>query len=161
MRRVTSCRSPLRVRHLVAAESRAADGRFADAAVVGSGLVNLAEAGQGPDLTEKVESYVRCTDGGGLMTIDELRLRSDRLDERLVELLSERAHCALGIGKLRSASSATAQSRGAGVRVARQAHGSPLEGDAIVRVFERIIDEARRIERATAHSKVEGVDRPW
>ena len=30
--------------------------------------------------------------------------------------------------------------------------GSPLEGDAIVRVFERIIDEARRIERATAHN---------
>jgi hypothetical protein len=29
--------------------------------------------------------------------------------------------------------------------------GSPLGGDAIVRVFERIIDEARRIERATAH----------
>jgi chorismate mutase len=29
---------------------------------------------------------------------------------------------------------------------------SPLEGDAIVRVFERIIDEARRIERATAHN---------
>jgi hypothetical protein len=29
--------------------------------------------------------------------------------------------------------------------------GSPLRGDAIVRVFERIIDEARRIERATAH----------
>ena len=31
--------------------------------------------------------------------------------------------------------------------------GSPLEGDAIVRVFERIIDEARRIERATANKQ--------
>ena len=35
-------------------------GRFADAAVVGSGLVRvIAEAGRGPDLIERVESYVR------------------------------------------------------------------------------------------------------
>ena len=34
-------------------------GKFADAAVVGSGLVNvIAEAGNSPDLTERVESYV-------------------------------------------------------------------------------------------------------
>jgi tryptophan synthase alpha chain len=34
-------------------------GRFADAAVVGSGLVKvIAEAGRGPDLIERVESYV-------------------------------------------------------------------------------------------------------
>ena len=35
-------------------------GKFADAAVVGSGLVGvIADAGQSPDLTERVESYVR------------------------------------------------------------------------------------------------------
>ena len=35
-------------------------GTFADAAVVGSGLVNvIAEAGKGPDLVERVQSYVR------------------------------------------------------------------------------------------------------
>lgn len=35
-------------------------GRFADAAVVGSGLVSvIAEAGKSPDLIERVESYVR------------------------------------------------------------------------------------------------------
>ena len=35
-------------------------GRFADAAVVGSGLVGvIAEAGKSPDLVERVESYVR------------------------------------------------------------------------------------------------------
>jgi chorismate mutase len=91
------------------------------------------------------------------MTIDELRQRIDQLDERLVELLSARAHCALEIGRLK-------QSLGLEVyqpeREAEVLHhvrthgshtGSPLEGDAIVRVFERIIDEARRIERATAH----------
>jgi tryptophan synthase alpha chain len=39
-------------------------GKFADAAVVGSGLVNvIAEAGKGPDLIERVESYVRWLKG--------------------------------------------------------------------------------------------------
>ena len=35
------------------------------------------------------------------MTIDELRRRIDQLDERLVELLNERASCALEIGRLK------------------------------------------------------------
>jgi tryptophan synthase alpha chain len=39
-------------------------GRFADAAVVGSGLVGvIAEAGKSPDLIERVESYVRWLTG--------------------------------------------------------------------------------------------------
>ena len=40
-------------------------GRWADAAVVGSGLVGvIAEAGKGPDLVERVESYVRWLKNG-------------------------------------------------------------------------------------------------
>jgi tryptophan synthase alpha chain len=42
-------------------------GRFADAAVVGSGLVSvIAEAGKSSDLIERVESYVRWLKGSGL-----------------------------------------------------------------------------------------------
>jgi len=91
------------------------------------------------------------------MTIDELRQRIDQLDEQLVELLSERAHCALEIGKLKRelGFDVYQPEREAQVLHHVRTHGkhtgSPLEGDAIVRVFERIIDEARRIERATAH----------
>ena len=92
------------------------------------------------------------------MTIDELRRQIDQLDERLVELLSERAHCALEIGKLKQALGLEVyqpdreQQVLHHVRTHGKHTGSPLEGDAIVRVFERIIDEARRIERATAHN---------
>ena len=92
------------------------------------------------------------------MTIDELRRRIDQLDERLVELLSERAHCALEIGKIKQTLGLEVYQpdREAQVlhhvRTHGQHTGSPLEGDAIARVFERIIDEARRIERATAHN---------
>ena len=91
------------------------------------------------------------------MTIDELRQRIDQLDERLVELLTERANCALQIGKLKHdlGLEVYQPDREAQVLHHVQSHGkhmgSPLGGDAIVRVFERIIDEARRIERTTAH----------
>ena len=90
------------------------------------------------------------------MTIDELRQRIDRLDEKLVELLTERANCALQIGKMKHdlGLEVYQPDREAEVLHHVQSHGrqmgSPLSGDAIVRVFERIIDEARRIERATA-----------
>src|SRR5262245_64571584 len=91
------------------------------------------------------------------MTIEELRRRIDELDEQLVELLNERAHCALEIGKLKKSLGLDVYQPDREAEVLRhvRSHGretsSPLEGDAIVRGFERIIDEARRIERATAH----------
>jgi chorismate mutase len=92
------------------------------------------------------------------MTIDELRRRIDQLDEKLVELLTERANCALQVGKLKHdlGLEVYQPDREAQVLHHVQSHGkltgSPLGGDAIARVFERIIDEARRIERATVHS---------
>ena len=91
------------------------------------------------------------------MTIDDLRRRIDQLDEQLVELLTERANCALEIGKLKHdlGLEVYQPDREAQVLHHVQSHGkvtgSPLGGDAIARVFERIIDEARRIERATAN----------
>ena len=95
------------------------------------------------------------------MTLDELRQRIDQLDERLVELLNERANCALEIGKLKHdlGLEVYQPDREAQVLHHVQSHGKqtggPLGGEAIVRVFERIIDEARRIERATAHGNRE------
>jgi chorismate mutase-like protein len=88
------------------------------------------------------------------MTIDELRLRIDQLDERLVELLNERAMCALEIGKAKHAKGLEVYQPDREADVLRhvQACGrradGPLGPEAIARVFERIIDEARRIERA-------------
>jgi chorismate mutase-like protein len=99
------------------------------------------------------------------MTIDELRRRIDQLDERLVELLNERANCALEIGKLKRTLGLEVYQPDREAEVLRhvQSHGkqtgSPLGGEAIARVFERIIDEARRIERATAHSSEKVEDR--
>jgi tryptophan synthase alpha chain len=152
-------------------------GRVADAAVVGSGLVQvIAEAGDSPSLVPAVEQYVqwltaRGAAGGrrrdgepGRMSIDDPGRRIDALDERIVELLNERASCALRIGEIKQQlgleiyqpereSQVLSHVREHGV-----ATGGPLGGEALTRLFERIIDEARRLEResATAHGGASG-----
>ena len=98
------------------------------------------------------------------MTIDELRRRIDELDERLVALLNERAACALEIGKLKHAlgQEVYQPEREAEVlhhaRACGERSAGPLSADAITRLFERIIDEARRIERATVRTNQSRVD---
>ena len=82
--------------------------------------------------------------------LDALRRRIDDLDERLVKLLSERAACALEIGheKKLAGLEIYQPSREAEVLAHVQSinHG-PLDNGAMKRLFERIIDEARRLER--------------
>jgi chorismate mutase len=93
------------------------------------------------------------------VTIDQLRQRIDELDERLVELLNERASCALQIGEIKQTlgleiyqpdreSQVLGNVRKHGVAIK-----GPLSQDALTRLFERIIDEARRLERESAHPR--------
>ena len=82
--------------------------------------------------------------------MDALREEIDRLDEVLVRLLNARAGCALKIGALkkRLEMEIYQPSREEAVlRHVREVNAGPLDGDAIARLFERIIDEARRLER--------------
>jgi chorismate mutase len=96
------------------------------------------------------------------MTMEQLRARIDELDERLVELLNARAACAVEIGRLK---------RGLGMAIyqpAREAEvlrhvqdrgrqaGGPLSPEALGRLFERIIDEGRRLERAADLEATQG-----
>ena len=94
--------------------------------------------------------------------MDELRRRIDELDEHLVRLLSERAACALRIGH---------EKRAAGLEIyqpAREAevlahvqriNPGPLDDEAIKRLFERVIDEARRLERIADEAEAAERDR--
>jgi chorismate mutase len=88
--------------------------------------------------------------------LDDLRQRIDALDERLVELLNERASCAMHIGdiKRRLGLDVYQPDREAEVLGHVRGHGAatggPLGAEALTRVFERIIDEARRLERESA-----------
>jgi chorismate mutase len=82
--------------------------------------------------------------------IDALRRRIDDLDERLVQLLNDRAGCALEIGRIKQALGMEIYQPDRErevLRHVRELNGGPLDAHAIVRLFERIIDEARRLER--------------
>ena len=85
--------------------------------------------------------------------MDRLRARIDEIDRRLVALLSERARCALEIGHLKELAGLPIYQPTREAEVLRNvsaANAGPLDDAAIVRLFERIIDEARRLERLAA-----------
>ena len=84
------------------------------------------------------------------MTIDEIRQEIDRLDSELLRIFNQRADFALEIGKIK---------KGLGLPVydpsreknifqrMKEENPGPLDNQAIVRLFERVIDESRRLER--------------
>jgi chorismate mutase len=82
--------------------------------------------------------------------LDDLRKRIDLLDESLVRLLNARAACALEIGRLKREMGMPIYqpTREAEVLAHVQAlNNGPLDDQVIKRLFERIIDEARHLER--------------
>jgi chorismate mutase len=82
--------------------------------------------------------------------IVRLRRNIDEIDEVLVKLLNQRAKWALEIGLVKKAAAIPIYQpdREAEVlaRVARANRG-PLAAAAVQRLFERIVDESRRLER--------------
>ena len=82
--------------------------------------------------------------------IGALRQRIDALDVELVMLLNERAVCAMAIGRLKARAALPIYEPGREAQVLANvtaASRGPLDADALRRVFERIIDEARRLQR--------------
>jgi chorismate mutase-like protein len=84
-------------------------------------------------------------------TLDELRDDIDRVDEVLVRLLNERARVACEIGRIKKENGIEVyqpeREKQVLAHVRSVACEGPLGPDAIARLFERIIDEARRLER--------------
>jgi chorismate mutase len=94
-----------------------------------------------------------------LTEIDELRRRIDVVDDQLLRLLNVRVACALEIGRLKHDGGMPIYDPDrekkvlAMVREAATKLAGPLEAEAVVRIFERIIDEARRAERIAADKR--------
>jgi chorismate mutase len=91
-----------------------------------------------------------------VISIEELRSRIDVIDEQLVRLLNVRVACAVEVGRLKHEAGLPiyqpdreAQVLSA-VRKSASELSGPLTAEAVVRIFERIIDEARRAERAAS-----------
>ena len=89
--------------------------------------------------------------------MDDLRKDIDRVDEVLVRLLNERARVACEIGRLKKSAGIDVYQPDREKEVLRHVYGvageGPLGPEAIGRLFERIIDEARRLERRVVHGE--------
>jgi chorismate mutase len=82
--------------------------------------------------------------------IEDWRIEIDSLDIELVKLLNRRSQCAIEIGRIKREMGLPVYSPAREAQViANVTHhnAGPLDDDAIKRLFERIIDEARRVER--------------
>jgi chorismate mutase len=97
--------------------------------------------------------------GGGGAQVADLRRRIDQIDDQLMKLLNSRSACAVEIGRIK-------RSIGLPVyqperekwildRVERNNPG-PLDSNALRRVFERVIDESRRLERLAGEADGKG-----
>ncbi len=84
------------------------------------------------------------------MSIDELRREIDSIDSELLRIFNRRAGLALKIGEIKKGLGLPvydpAREKKIFVRMKEENPG-PLDDNAIVRLFERVIDESRRLER--------------
>jgi chorismate mutase len=97
--------------------------------------------------------------GRGEAQVEDLRRRIDQIDDQLMKLLNSRSACAVEIGRIK---------RHIGMAVyqperekwildrAEKNNPGPLDSGAVRRVFERVIDESRRLERLAGEAE----DRP-
>ncbi|MBZ5551204.1 MAG: chorismate mutase [Acidobacteriia bacterium] len=84
------------------------------------------------------------------MDLDGWRRRIDAVDLKLVELLNRRSRYALEIGKIKARLDLPVYTPSREVEVLNNvvlANEGPLDDPAMRRLFERIIDEARLLER--------------
>jgi len=92
-----------------------------------------------------------------MSSLEDLRRDIDRVDEVLVRLLNERARCVCEIGRIKKALNIEIyqpdREKDVLNHVRTVGAEGPLGGDAIARLFERIIDEARRLERRVVHGE--------
>jgi chorismate mutase len=99
------------------------------------------------------ERDVKAPPSAGGADLDGWRKRIDGIDDQLMRLLNSRSACAVEVGRIKRAQGLPiyAPEREASIleRVMRENTG-PLEPLAVRRVFERIIDESRRLERLSA-----------
>ncbi|MGE0886133.1 MAG: chorismate mutase [Blastocatellales bacterium] len=89
----------------------------------------------------------------GMKEMAKWRDRIDELDLELVKLFNERTQCAIEIGHIKKLLGLEIYSPSREAQVIANVTGAnngPLDAEAIRRLFERVIDEARRIERIHA-----------
>ena len=90
------------------------------------------------------------------MEINQIRKRIDLLDDVLLRIFNERARLALEIGYAKKELNLPVFDPAREKRIfsrMKEDNPGPLDNEAIVRMFERVIDESRRLERIMSHKE--------
>lgn len=91
------------------------------------------------------------------MKIEDLRAEIDTIDDELLRLLNRRARLAVEVGMVKRAAGRPlydpSRERDILTRVG-EANTGPLDARAITKLFQRIIQETRRIEAQAAESLI-------
>ena len=90
------------------------------------------------------------------MSIEDWRRKIDEIDAKLVELFNERSKCAIEIGKNKHVENLRVydpQREREILKRIQEANRGPLDNEGMQRLFERVIDECRRIERIEREKK--------
>ncbi len=84
------------------------------------------------------------------MELSDWRTKIDEIDLELLRLLNKRSEHAIHIGELKSQHGVPVYSPEREERIMRrllEENQGPLPADGVQRIFERIIDEARKLEK--------------
>ena len=84
------------------------------------------------------------------MSIEDWRKRIDEIDEKLLELFNERTRCVIEVGKIKKVQNVRIydpEREREILRRMKEQNAGPLDEEGLQRLFERVIDECRRIER--------------
>ena len=90
------------------------------------------------------------------MSIEDWRRKIDEIDRKLVELFNQRTQCAIEIGKIKHSENLRVydpEREREILRRIQQVNAGPLDDEGLQRLFERVIDECRRIERIEREKK--------
>lgn len=87
---------------------------------------------------------------------EELRLQIDTIDDKTLELFNQRAVLALEIGRIKKKAGEKLFDANREDNIYKRVmknNSGPLSSEAVLRLFERIIDEIRRVERIEVYDK--------
>lgn len=90
------------------------------------------------------------------MDIDKLRKQIDLMDDVLLRVFNERARIALEIGRVKMSLGLPLFDPCREKRIfarMKEENPGPLDDGAVVRLFERVVDESRRLERIRSHGE--------
>lgn len=102
------------------------------------------------ELLKKISEAVSADEASNDADMSDLRVQIDSLDKVIIGLLNARATCANRIGELKREQGLpiyVPERESQVLKNVQEANPGPLQDDAIRRLFERIIDETRSLER--------------